>query len=1090
MERKLATVLFVDLVGSTELVSSRDPEVVRRRVNSFFEHVSTCITRHGGIVEKFAGDAVMAAFGVPQAHEDDAERALRAAEAIMDSVHGLGLEARIGIESGEVVADESESTFATGEAVNVAARLQQLARPGETLLGPFAYRLTLSRIETEDCGVIDLKGFDDPLPVWRLLHVLDSADRPASVSAPFVGREFELELLHTTFARTVRDRRAHLFTIYGEPGVGKSRLVREFVDGVEGATILAGRSLPYGEGITYWPIAEMVKVAAGITDDDPVQEAVAKLQAACGDDAVADLLALAGGVLEGIETERSQEEIAWAAREWAAELASAQPLILVFEDVHWAEDSLLELVEHLAERVKDAPLLIVCLARPELLDLRPGWGGGRVRATAIELEPLPPVESEALVDALLADRELSAGDRRSLLEKTEGNPLFVEETIRMLLEGGTSAKRIPDTLQAMIAARIDRLPRAEKMLLQRASVIGRIFWEGALTRLAPELEEPEPVLDALLQRDFLTRESRSTISGETAYRFKHVLIRDVAYSGLTKGSRADLHQQAAIWIGERAGDELLEIRAYHLDQATMLFGELDGAVPADLATEAAATLETAGRRALAREANRAARRLLVRAVELEPTLQRRFLAARAARRIADLPAQAAEMERVFADATEAGERRLQGLALTALAENALMRDADLPRGRELVEQALVLLEDARPEDRYEALTMRSRIGWWLGDLDDDERWTGKALEVAREIGRKDLEANAVDELASAAIARLELDRAAAGSSREALELAEESGNITALGWALVSQARIDALRGQADEAATKLDQAEELFSQSGNAWALARASNHYGWVERRRGDLPAADRRFRDAIRILKPLEDRGTLCESQRGLAQVLVAMGKIDEAERYALESRETVGPHDTISRATTRMALGLVRAAQGRDEEAESLLREGVEVIEGKDLWLIRRELVLRARGLPPRPRPGRGSGGVRGRAGGLRRRADPGLSRAALLLYERRPDRLRRRFVGRLRDHRRRSLEPAQRLRERLRPQRALAVGEVLRLVSVRVGDVREVDVERLALAEHGVGRLQHRGERLDIREGAVGRRVHVGEVDHRANPAHA
>ena len=238
--------------------------------------------------------------------------------------------------------------------------------------------------------------------------------------------------------------------------------------------------------------------------------------------------------------------------------------------------------------------------------------------------------------------------------------------------------------------------------------------------------------------------------------------------------------------------------------------------------------------------------------------------------------------------------------------------------------------------------MRGRIGWWLGDLEDDERWIGKALEVAREIGRKDLEASAADDLASAAIARLDLDRASRLVT-EALELAEESGNITALGWALVSQARIDALRGRLDEAAAGLDRAEELFSQSGNAWALARLSNHYGWVERRRGDLQAADRRFRDAIRILKPLEDRGTLCESQRGLAQILVALKKIDEAERYALEARETVGPHDTISRATTRMALGIVRAAQGHDEEAETLLREAVAVVDGKDLLLIRRELV---------------------------------------------------------------------------------------------------------------------------------------------------
>jgi class 3 adenylate cyclase/tetratricopeptide (TPR) repeat protein len=942
MERKLATVLFVDLVGSTELVAARDPEIVRRRVNSFFEHVSHCIATHGGIVEKFAGDAVMAAFGVPQAHEDDAERAIRAAAAILDSVHGLGLEARIGVEAGEVVADDRDSTFATGEAVNVAARLQQLARPGEILIGPFARRLTIGAIETEEVGPLELKGFGEPLIAWRLVQLLETDGRVLSVAASFVGREYELELLENTLARVIHSNRAHLFTIYGEPGVGKSRLAREFIEGVENASVLVGRSLPYGEGVTYWPLAEMVKVAAGITDDDPVQEAISKLRAACGDDAVADLLALAVGVLEGIEAERSQQEIAWAAREWAAELADARPLILVFEDVHWAEEPLLELIEHLAERVKESPLMILCLARPELLDVRPGWGGGRLRAAAIELEPLGPEESEELLDALLADRELSASERKTLLEKTEGNPLFVEETTRMLLEGGTAAKRIPDTLQAMIAARIDRLPRSEKRLLQRAAVIGRIFWEGAVAKLLPDVEDLEPVLDDLLLRDFVTRESRSSISGERAYRFKHVLIRDVAYAGLAKAARAELHQQVADWLTEIAGEELVEIRAYHLDQAATLHEELDGFAPPELATRAAAALEKAGRRALAREANNSARRLLVRAVQLEPTLQRRFLAARAARKIADLPAQAVEMERVYADATEAGDKRLQGLALTALAENALMRDADLPRGRELVEQALVLLDDGRAEDRYEALVMRGRMGWWLGDLDDDERWIGKALEVAREIGRKDLEASAADDLASSAIARLDLD-SASRLVTEALELAEESGNITALGWALVSQAKIDSLRGRLDEAAAGLDRAEELFSQSGNAWALARLSNYYGWVERRRGDLPAADRRFRDAIRILKPLEDRGTLCESQRGLAQILVGLKKIDEAERYALEARETVGPHDTISRATTRMALGIVRAAQGRDEEAETLLREAVAVVEGKDLLMIRRELV---------------------------------------------------------------------------------------------------------------------------------------------------
>ena len=940
MERKLATVVFVDLVGSTELVSTRDPEVVRRRVTSFFEHVSHCITTHGGIVEKFAGDAVMAAFGIPQAHEDDAERAVRAAAAIMDSVHGLGLEARIGIESGEVVADDAESTFATGEAVNLAARLQQAAAPGQVLLGPFAYRLTASMVEATEQGTLDLRGFGEPLKVHLLESVRDSGSRAPTVSAPFIGRDYELELLQMTFARAVKDERAHIFTIYGDPGVGKSRLVREFVAGVEGATVLAGRSLPYGEGITYWPLAEMVKVAAGITDDDPVQQAVSKLRACCGDDAVADLLALAAGVLEGIEAERSQQEIAWAAREWAAELASAQPLVLVFEDIHWAEEPLLDLVEHLAERVKDAPLMIVCLARPELLDIRPGWGGGRLRATAIELEPLGQEDSEQLVDALLDDRELSFAERRALLEKTEGNPLFLEETTRMLLEGGTAGQRIPDTLQAIIAARIDRLPRSEKLALQRASVVGRIFWEGALGQLAPELEL-DPVLDDLLGRDFITRESRSTISGESAYRFKHVLIRDVAYSGLTKGARADLHQVVADWLGERAADELVEIRAYHLEQAATLLEELDGVVPPGLVTEAAATLEAAGRRALAREANRSARRLLLRSVELEPTLDRRFQAARAAWRLDDLPAVAVEMETVHRLARESGDETILGRSLTALAHVTLLRDADLPRARALAEEALSTL-DTDSVGRFDALALLSQIAWWRGDLEEDERHTRASIELARLLEREDLEADAVQRLASAHIQRGELEEAEQLIDR-AWELAQGSGSIVARAQALGSRGDLAAQRGAVDQAEAAFDEAAALFEEAGAAWPRARILGKLAKIARGRGDLAAAERLFRDGIRILKSLEDRGTLCESQRGLAQVLLDQGRLDEAEQMALEARRTVGPHDQSSRATTRMALGLVRAAQGEVGEAELLLREAVDIIRDTDFVAHNREIL---------------------------------------------------------------------------------------------------------------------------------------------------
>jgi len=279
MERKLATVLFVDLVDSTGLVTGSDPEVVRRRVQRYFDQVSRCVTTHGGIVEKFAGDAVMAAFGIPQAHEDDAERAVRAALAIMDSIHDLGLEARIGVEAGEVVADDSDSTFATGEAVNVAARLEQAADPGQLFIGPAVQRLTLGRIELEDVGPVELRGLDRQVWAWQVLGAAAAPPaRPEGRQAPLVGRDAELDLLQNTYERALRDGRAHLFTIYGEPGVGKSRLAREFTAALEGAIVLGGRSLPYGEGVTYWPLAEMVKCAAGIADDDPLETAIEKLR--------------------------------------------------------------------------------------------------------------------------------------------------------------------------------------------------------------------------------------------------------------------------------------------------------------------------------------------------------------------------------------------------------------------------------------------------------------------------------------------------------------------------------------------------------------------------------------------------------------------------------------------------------------------------------------------------------------------------------------------------------------------------------------------------------------------------------------------
>jgi len=930
MERKLATVVFVDLVASTQLVAGADPEIVRRRVTTFFDAVSQCIEGHGGTVEKFAGDAVMAAFGIPRSHEDDAERAVRAAMAIVDRVHKLGLEARVGAEAGEVLVDEVDSTFATGEAVNVAARLQQAARPGEILIGEAARRLTAGAIETESAGPLELRGFRDPIAAFRPLVALDGSRPPQHLEAPFIGRDAELELLENTFARTIRDKRPHVFTVYGEPGVGKSRLLREFLAGAEGATILQGRALPYGEGVTYWPLAEMVKSAAGITDEDPLETAREKLIECCGDEAIAELLGLASGVLEAVEGERGQPEIAWAAREFADELADVQPLIMVFEDIHWAEEPLLELIDHLAQWVRERALLIICLARPELLEIRPTWGGGRVRSTSIELEPLPREESERLADLLLEQHELPANVRAHLVDKTEGNPLFVEETVRMVLESGNGAfDRIPDTLQALIAARIDRLPASEKLLLQRASVIGRVFWAGALSHLSPDFgEEIEDALDDLVLRDLLTHEQRSTITGEQPFRFKHVLIREVAYSGLPKSARAEYHQKFASWLKGRSDKELLEIRAYHLDKATELLTELDGRAPVELVEETAHVLEVAGKRALSREAHRSARKLLLRSVELEPTLERRYNAARAAWRLGDLPALAREMEVLGRDAAEAGDRWIQTRALVALAEVALLREGDLARATALGEEAFAVLEPDDHTGRFEVMDTRARLALWTGQVGLAESFDEQALEAARQAGRKDLESKAALELASVHIARMEIDRAVPLVER-ACELAEESGSIVTRARGASVSGRLAVVRGDDLEAERLFAQAVDLYTEVGAADGIAFTAKELARVAWRLGDEARAEKLLRESIRMLAPLEERGVLCESQRLLAQLLLARGLIDEAEKLALAARETVGPEDQVSRATTRVAHAQVLAARGLDAEAEQIFVEAVEI-----------------------------------------------------------------------------------------------------------------------------------------------------------------
>jgi class 3 adenylate cyclase/tetratricopeptide (TPR) repeat protein/Arc/MetJ family transcription regulator len=928
VERKLATVLFVDLVDSTSLVTSADPEVVRRRVSQYFDLASRVIEQHGGTVEKFAGDAVMAAFGVPRAHEDDAVRAVRAACSVLEGIHDLELEARAGIESGEVVVDAGESTFVTGEAVNVAARLQQSAPVGAVVIGPGTRRLTLADVEVEDHGPVEVRGRGEVWS-WVALRVGEGRRRPR---ARFVGRTYELELLRNLYERAVRDRHAHLVTVFGDAGVGKSRLVSEFADGVERATILTGRALPYGEGIGYWAVASMIKASAGITDDDPAAEAFEKLRVSCESDAVADLLAVALGVLGAAESgDGAGEEIAWAALRWCEQLAEAQPVVLVFEDLQWADERLLDLIEHLARSLRGAPVLIVCIARNELLDVRPAWGGGNPRAAAVELEPLSPDEAREFADELLP-RDTPPGVRSRVLEQAEGNPLFLEETAWMLLEGD-GAGGIPDTLQTLIAARIDLLSREAKQVLQSAAVIGRVFWRGALETLEVELDVPT-LLELLADRELIVAEERSAISGDRAFRFRHVLIRDVAYATVTKAERATLHRRFAAWVAERTAEDVAAIRAYHLDRACTLLAELDGRVQPELAAEAAAALEEAGERALRGSAFVNARRLFRRAFELEPVPRRRYLAASAAVELGDLGAVATEMEAVRELAVGEGDAFLHGRALNALAFVALARDGDAVTSEALAHQALETLPEDDVDGRAVALFRLASATWWPGNVRRAETYVRRVLEIADEHGRLDLRRRALRMLLWLLEVRLELDEAA-----EVLEAVGPPGDdVLERARTKHAEAGLYRLQGRLDDAAAAFEEARELFHDAGLVSDATWSGVLLGWIAYVRDDLDQAERAFRDGVRVFGANEDFGHLCEAERALAEVLLERGRVDEAEQLALSARVHVGNHDVTSSTATLRTLGLVRAAQGRLEEAEMILREALSTIQGTDCRLL--------------------------------------------------------------------------------------------------------------------------------------------------------
>jgi class 3 adenylate cyclase len=563
-ERKVVTVLFADLVGFTSRAETLDPEDVEAILRPFHEQLRAELERHGGTVEKFIGDAVMAVFGAPVVHEDDPERAVRAALAIRDAIVDDGtLEVRIGVNTGEALVNvdarpEAGEGMVAGDVVNTGARLQRAAPTNGILAGETTFRATERSIEYRKHDPVDAKGKADPVPVWEAVQARSRLEvdvqRPR---APLVGRDRELDVLVDALARVRSERATQLVTLVGEPGIGKSRLVYELFQAVESAPELIwwrhGRSLPYGEGVSFWALGQMVKTQAGVLETDTAEAAEEKLRAAVREMDEADWLFSHLRPLVGLgtadrEDQRSEAFSAW--RKFLEELADERPLVLAFEDLHWADDGLLDFVDYLVDWASDVPILAVASARPELLERRPGWGGGKRNATTISLAPLAADDTARLIAALLEKSVLPAETQASLLRRAGGNPLYAEEFARMLAERGPT-EALPETLQGIISARLDMLAPDEKTLLQRAAVVGKTFWLGPLNGTSHTALEDQ--LHALQRKDFVRRERRSSVERDTEYSFLHVLIRDVAYAQIPRRTRA--HNATSKWAsGSRDSD--------------------------------------------------------------------------------------------------------------------------------------------------------------------------------------------------------------------------------------------------------------------------------------------------------------------------------------------------------------------------------------------------------------------------------------------------------------------------------------------------------------------------------------------------------
>ncbi|MGH3062830.1 MAG: adenylate/guanylate cyclase domain-containing protein [Gaiellaceae bacterium] len=901
--RKTVTVLFCDVSGSTAMGERLDPESTRRVMSRYFDAMREAIARHGGTVEKFIGDAVMAVFGVPVVHEDDALRAVRAAVDMraalaelneeLDRDWGVRIESRIGVNTGEVVAGEGQ-TLAVGDAVNVAARLEQGAAPGETLLGASTHRLVRDAVEAEPADPLDAKGKSEPVAAFRLVGLVEGAEFiPRRLDSPLVGRENELAQLQRAYDHAASERVAYQFTLLGAAGIGKSRLVRELEDRVD-ATLLAGRCLPYGEGITYWPLAEIQPLA------------------------------------DEIDFGANRDEIALQTRRILERLARDRPLVLVFDDLQWAEPTFLDLVDHVSDLARDTPLLLLCVARPELLDHRPGWGGGKLNATTMLLEALTADESTRLVDNLLLTR-VDTGTKERIAAAAEGNPLFVEEMLAMVADGSDGELAVPPTIQALLAARLDRLTPDERTAVECAAVQGQEFRQAALASLVPaQLAGRLAEIQQSLVRKDLVRPA-----AEDTYRFKHLLLRDAAYEALPKEQRADLHERFANWIAENAPG-LEEILGYHLEHAYGYRAEL-GPVDAagrDLARRASALLASAGRRAEARSDVPATINLLERAVKLLPDGDAEAVAiypdlGTAVAESGDLP----RAEDLFRRARELGDPRTALVARQRGIWNDLMRGASMAEAlgplEETVKEAERLGDDAI---LAEGLTRLGVTASWLGENDRALTLLRRAVAVAKATGDPRIVADATRWVALVLLwGSTPVDEALP----EVRRLAESTGG-AGLAYAelLVTEGTLLALTGDFEGGRALAAEGRRQLLELGQKVQYAGIGQPAAILELLAGDAPAAERIMREAHEILNLAGERGFLSTVSALLGLALARQGRYDEADQFADESREAGSDDDVVTQIYWRIVKASVEAAKGDLDEAARLAAEVVELTNRTD------------------------------------------------------------------------------------------------------------------------------------------------------------